>query len=358
MKVMILNNVMFGSSVGGAQRVAEVQAKRFVASGHEVVTIGSSSFSGLTSFGLEGQGVSGFKHYKLWIPNICAYSSLAKLPLPLRYVWHVVDRFNIWGAFKFARILKREKPDLVYTHNLIGLGMLIPFVIRRAGVDHIHKIHDVQLVEPSGHMDMNHQEDSVGQRIHSFFTKKLMGSPRLVVSPSKFLMDFYLDRGFFKESEVKVVTPVVNVKETKEIKPNFLFVGSLSEHKGANLLPDMFEEILQVNKDAKLDIVGSGPLKSELEKWGSDKNVTIHGSVPAAEVKKFYEKASVLLFPSTCIENRPNVILEAVENGLTVVASKTGGVPELAKLFGENRIYLVDSRSVEEFGKVVKGLLD
>jgi hypothetical protein len=65
-------------------------------------------------------------------------------------LWHIIDIFHFASKNKIRQILQTEKPDLVHTHNLMGLGFLIPRLIKKMGLRYIHTVHDVQLVEPSG----------------------------------------------------------------------------------------------------------------------------------------------------------------------------------------------------------------
>jgi glycosyltransferase involved in cell wall biosynthesis len=82
--------------------------------------------------------------------------------------------------------------------------------------------------------------------------------------------------------------------------------------------------------DVVLHIVGSGILENEVKEWSKTKhNVTVHGRLEGAELDQVYEQCQILIFPSICLENCPTVIVEALEKGLEVIASDTGGVGEL-----------------------------
>ena len=82
--------------------------------------------------------------------NIYYYLNDFKYPGFVRMLWHFIDMFNVFTYFKVKKILEKEKPDVIITHNLMGLGFLIPMLLRKLKIKHVHTIHDVQMVTPSG----------------------------------------------------------------------------------------------------------------------------------------------------------------------------------------------------------------
>jgi colanic acid/amylovoran biosynthesis glycosyltransferase len=110
-----------------------------------------------------------------------------------------------------------------------------------------------------------------------------------------------------------------------------LHVGRLVEKKGTKVLIEALKEIA----DAKLVIIGDGPLRGALERQAREleNRVRFLGELPSDEVAQWMRRASVLAAPSVTAsdgdaEGLPNVVVEAAASGLPVVGTKHSGIPE------------------------------
>lgn len=135
------------------------------------------------------------------------YYNLSKIHTALRFFWHIWDLFDFKTARKIEKILKKTKPDIVMTHNLKGVSFLIPRVIQRLKIKHIHTLHDIQLLHPSGLLFFGQEKkiNSIPAKVYQSINKKLFASPDLVISPSKWLLDLHTKKGFFLKSAQKVI---------------------------------------------------------------------------------------------------------------------------------------------------------
>ena len=112
--------------------------------------------------------------------------------------------------------------------------------------------------------------------------------------------------------------------------PLALYVGNLKEVKGVHDLAPAWAQVLRELPGATLAIVGSGPLRGELEsavaRFGD--RVRLVEAQPLARVPVWMAACDVLVLPSHA-EGTPNVVLEALACGRRVVASAVGGIPDL-----------------------------
>ena len=111
-----------------------------------------------------------------------------------------------------------------------------------------------------------------------------------------------------------------------------LFVGRLVAIKGVNFLIEAAASLAARRRDFVICLLGEGPLRSAYEAQVAANRLTGHvrflGNRPHAEVPVWLGAADVLCLPSL-EEGCPNVVLEALSCGRPVVASRTGGIPEM-----------------------------
>ncbi|PLX27191.1 hypothetical protein C0581_03630 [Candidatus Parcubacteria bacterium] len=336
MKICIINNLYPPYARGGAEQVVKRTVEGLLKKGNEVVLITSTP----DEEGVEEQ--KNLKIYRTRPRNIFFYTQAHKHDIFSRSLWHVIDMFNFSVSKEVKRILTWEKPDIVHTHNLMGLSFLIPGTIRSLGIRHVHTVHDVQLVEPSG-IILKTRENSwrytgFPTQVYTWIMKKLLGSPEVVISPSQFLLDFYKTRGFFEKSNTTLLRNPLTLtferskSEKKDKEFNFLYLGQVEEHKGVFLFAEAFRDI----QNAKLHIAGDGSKLEELKKLtkGND-NVTYYGRVERDKLPELFSNMDVTVVPSLCYENSPTVIFESLYFGVPVLASRIEGIAELIEE-GEN----------------------
>jgi colanic acid/amylovoran biosynthesis glycosyltransferase len=107
-----------------------------------------------------------------------------------------------------------------------------------------------------------------------------------------------------------------------------LHVGRLVEKKGTAVLIEAMAGI----DDARLVVIGDGPLRSALERRAGPQ-VRFLGALSPDAVAEWMRRASLLAAPSLIArdgdaEGLPNVVVEAAASGLPVVATHHSGIPE------------------------------
>ena len=323
MKVAVINNLYPPYHRGGAEVVAQNQASQLIDLGHDVFVITTKPlFKG--ELANHGKIKNIYRFYAL---NIFSFYNLNKFPLPLRAIWRVIDIFNFYSYFKIKKILKRQKPELVYTHNLTGLGYLIPKLIKKLKIKNIQVIHDVTLVRPSGLLLCGQEKENIFIKIYSGFTRYLFNSPDEVNFPSQWLKNYYNQHNFFPQSKKQVIRNFnLKIEKLKLDKAKiFLFVGQIEEHKGILFLINIFNKL----NNYKLNIVGTGSKLKQAKKLAKNNSNIIFYGYQSAE--KFLNQADYTIVPSLCYENSPTIIFESLKANIPVIASDIGGIAELVK---------------------------
>ena len=98
---------------------------------------------------------------------------------------------------------------------------------------------------------------------------------------------------------------------------------------------------------------GTGWLCSP-DRVGREGAVVLPGRVAPEEVPRFLQAADFLVLPSYS-EGMPQAVLEAMNCGLPVVATRVGGVPE-AVIDGETGL-LVEAKNVEQLRNAMERMI-
>jgi len=106
-------------------------------------------------------------------------------------------------------------------------------------------------------------------------------------------------------------------------KPLLLYVGRLSAEKDVAKLRD----VLQALPEARLAIVGDGPLRRDLERYFKGTSAFFTGYLRGKSLAGSYASADLFVLPSKT-ETLGLVLLEAMASGCPVVACRAGGVPD------------------------------
>lgn len=325
---------------GGAELVAQRIADELSSRGHDVFVLSTMEFSGLGS--LRARPVEHYieRVYRFYPLNIYHAANASSIPFPIRLLWHLIDLSGPYPHKLIDRLIQKEEPDVVLTHNLKGLGVRAAKCIQESGVLHIHTLHDVQLSIPSGVLVYGQEKTGLNtgpwRRWYEKMAMRSLGTPDLIISPSNFLADFYKERGFFSSSKIEILpnpAPIQRGNLQRRMSVDhairFLFVGQLERHKGVEVLLDA---VKRLRFPFELHIAGDGSLAGEIVRSAElDSRIFFHGFISLEHIRKLMVKADCVVLPSLCYENSPTVIYEAFQAGLPVLASRIGGIPELVR---------------------------
>lgn len=278
-----------------------------------------------------------FSVFKVNPQFIYHYTEAALQPTWKKIIWHWQNLFSRQLNSEIKEILQREKPDIVWTHNLSGLGLQIPKLIRKFKLRHWHTLHDYQLIDPYGTLQRGTSlldPQKWNFQIYAWLTRRLIKNPEVVMSPSQFCLDIHQALGFFKKSKKlalpnPIILPEV-VNRATDHGPRFLFAGQLAEHKGIKVLLTAWSKIS--NQVAELWLAGDGELLGYCQEQSKiDPRIKVLGKLDSLELSSYYQKVDCLVVPSIWWDNSPTVIYEASSFNLPSIASRVGGIPELVQ---------------------------
>lgn len=146
------------------------------------------------------------------------------------------------------------------------------------------------------------------------FGKKIKNDERFYVINNAIDVEKYIYNSKIREEQ----------RNKNNIENNFVIgnVARMVEIKNHEFLLKVFKEILAINKDAKLLLIGNGPLEEKLKKDAKelkiDKNVIFYGVTN--KVNDLLQAMDVFILPSL-FEGVPLTVIEAAASGTKYVIS-------------------------------------
>ena len=115
-----------------------------------------------------------------------------------------------------------------------------------------------------------------------------------------------------------------------------LSVGRLVPHKGHRVLIDALG-IIGTKLTWRLTIAGNGPEYSTLVRYicagNLEKNIVIATGLSDSDILEYYRRSDLFIFPSietkNAVEGFGIVLLDAMAYGCAIIASKSGGIPDV-----------------------------
>jgi glycosyltransferase involved in cell wall biosynthesis len=177
------------------------------------------------------------------------------------------------------------------------------------------------------------------------------------------LSEKYKQSNSFVHAGVQTTLSARDVADVHNIglapQPHLLYVGRLAAEKG---LPYLIEAMALCQRDGltfDLTVVGDGTERGTIEglvaKHGLENQVRFKGFIPLGpELQKSYRQADIFVLPSLS-EGVAKVLIEAMANGLVIIATRVGGIPTIIE-DGVNGL-LVEPRSPEAIACAIKRIL-
>jgi len=318
---------------GGAEIYVGKIAEKLAKKGHEIFVITPAPQKQNYA-----EKINNVKIYRISPLNIYnAYESFKK-PLLSKIVYHSLDLFNLHSYMLIKGILKDENPDIAHINNYKGLSPLSFKAAKDFKIPIVFTAHDyssicirTNLLNGKGEICENPR---IPCKIYNKIQKFLIqDKPDIVTAPSNFVLQKLESKGLFKNvKKIVLPNPIETGKRTEKDYDNIniLFVGSLSKHKGPQILIKAFKKLKGDN--LRVHILGKGPDEDRLKELArGDERITFHGFLTGKELMNMYKMANVTVVPSILYDNSPMVVYESFMCSTPVVASRIGGIPELVK---------------------------
>ena len=241
--------------------------------------------------------------------------------------------------------------DVVWCHNQPYIAAALERSIHEAGARLIFQSHDPHLpgtaiaaLESLNLSAWVFVSDALRKQYQKFF-------PRMT--------NTYV---VYNGADERVFYPLPSGNLPKNDVPTVLYVGRLHPEKGVHLLVEAMRVLQTRNVDARCKVIGSpytgGSKPTRYVRSlhsSSPSNVDFLGYRAVADTAREMRTADVFCCPSVWLEAFGNVNIEAMASGTPVVASRVGGIPEIA---AEGGILLVAPDSAIEIADALQKLIE
>lgn len=164
--------------------------------------------------------------------------------------------------------------------------------------------------------------------------------------------------GIDLQKVTSVQTPK-SIRDEYKIKEKYIvaIIAALTFEKNHQTFINAAKHILESRDDVHFLIVGEGNLRKEIESLIDKLNIKPYVTLTGFrnDIPNILQQIDVLLLPSTQ-EGLGSTILEAFTNEVSVVASNTGGIPEI--VHNNETGYLCEPMNHEAFARATISLLD
>lgn len=283
-----------------------------------------------------------------WQIKLICYSDKLEKDAYSYPVWRVLrTKFFLWHYFKYFWQLKKIAKDtsIIYAQGPVSSGWPATLVGKLLKKKVVVKV----VGDYAWEQARNSGVTSIG--IDEFQNKKLSGKTKFlknietwvcrsadkVVVPSQYLKKIVLGWGV-PENKIKVIynsipQPESIARQEIEGKDLILSVGRLVSWKGFQTLIEIMPELLMINPNFELVILGDGPEKEKLQTVVA--NLKLETKVRIIKVdantRDEYLKSAMVFVLNTGYEGLPHTVLEAMAMGTPVAVSAIGGNPELVE---------------------------
>ncbi|HLB95512.1 MAG TPA: glycosyltransferase family 4 protein [Patescibacteria group bacterium] len=285
-------------------------------------------------------------------PSARIYSSLTN---------QEVDQIYMKALSCVVKTVNHFKPDIIHVHHALYFTWIANYIRAVYGIYYVVTSHGTELLTAAENKRWVPLTKDALQR--AWMINAVSGDTK------KWLLKIYGSKGLIRCTRIipggvdldafNHDSPIrlINKKYHLNGKRVVIFAGKLTKKKGVEYLIKAASKI-----KAEVFIIGGGEDKTRLEKLSkSIRNRNVHflgyfGPKYLRELREFYRRADVFVFPSVWDEPLGLVALEAMASSTPVVASRKGGIPLAVK----NNVngFLVRARSAKEIAEKVNYLLN
>jgi len=260
-------------------------------------------------------------------PNSEIQKRSQEIKLPVNLV-RMFGEIDILAAFKISRICKKEKINIIQAHSAhaLSIGLIAKYFYRKVKLVGVRRV--------DFHIKKNPLS---GFKYKSNLVDKIVCVSDAVGNILK--LDGLKEQKLctihdgIDVNKFKNIQPSLKLKESLKISPNNIVIGTIAAFVGHKDYPNLISAakiVIGKFKDVTFIALGDGQLKQEMEllvdKLKIKKEFIFAGfQKDIGEYLKIFD----IFVLSSKLEGLGTSILDAQSVGLPVIATRTGGIPEV-----------------------------
>ena len=347
MRILIFNSVFYPLKYGGAEKVVYKLAEGLVKRGHIVSVLSISDQVTIPTTTVLDNGVEA-----IYLPDRNIYWPFVTLTTKNRFkraltklFQRLLDLNNYRYRKDITEAISAFKPDLIHTHNLKGISVIVWRIAKQLGIHVAHTIHDYSLqCHRDSRRKSEHNCTTVCDSCRLYSSPKRWASEgvKSVAGVSGFILESHLSDGFFPSGASTVIynsvdsvaqqvsgrasTDQLPISSSPNMPKRIGYLGRLEYSKGVlNLIENM--RSLANADDYRFIIAGAGEAEIESQ-LKADSSIDYRGFVDPAS---FFAEIDYLIVPSLWYEPMGLVVVEAFSHGVPVMVNSSGGLLELVR---------------------------
>jgi glycosyltransferase involved in cell wall biosynthesis len=241
---------------------------------------------------------------------------------------------DLSAAWKFSRLVKRLRPDVIHAHDPHGVAMAsLALSIGSASAKGVPMPALVAARRVDFHLKGNSFSRWKYRQVDCFIAASEAIRRMLVGDGVPDDRTVTVHEGIDVERAQHV--PAVNVHEAFWLPHGAPVVGNVAAlvpHKGQRYLIDAAQSVIQQIPDARFVILGEGELRDHLEKQVREHHLEKHVLLPGFRIDVLgCIKGFDLFAMSSVTEGLGTSLLDAMACARPIVATRAGGIPEIVE---------------------------
>src|SRR5690554_4401504 len=262
---------------------------------------------------------------------------------------------DIKTALRIKQIAEREKVDIVNSHS--GKSHSLAYLACKFGLDKplvVHRRVDFPLKTKGFSLaKFNHKNVKAIVCV----SNAIAGMVRQVVQNPERVITVYSG---INPKRFTHNPPTGYIHEEFQIDRNKMLIANISAiapHKDYKTFLRTVQEVSSTRNDCHFLIVGDGPLESETKKMAKSMKLTSHVTFTGfrKDISELFRELTLFLITSDT-EGLGTTVIDALYNGVPIVATRAGGIPEL--VINDEQGYLCDIGDYKCLADKINRLLD